>query len=68
MSNETIIINLDIDDDCNGGLPQQLPSVEQVFEMWNTNFDVLLKFSDNFDASKLAIFENDPILYVKTIQ
>lgn len=67
MAGNEIIINLDLDDDCNGGSPPQYPTPEQVFEMWDTYFEPLLKFSDNYTPSVLETFEQDPLNYVKTI-
>lgn len=66
MSSETIIINLDIDDDNGQTLPPQYPTPEQIFFLWDNYFEPLLKSSDNHNAQLLQEFENDILQYVKT--
>jgi hypothetical protein len=51
-----------------GGEVCKLPTVEQVFEIWETHFEQLLKFSPDFDPILLQKFEKNQIEYVKTIK
>jgi hypothetical protein len=44
----------------------ELPTIEQVFQIWDTYFEPLLKSSDNHNPELLAEFENDILQYVKT--
>ena len=46
--------------------PCLLPTPEQVLQIWYTNFESLLKCSDNHDPQKLQEFESDILNYIKS--
>ena len=50
----------------NNGDPN-FPTPEQMFNLWRTKFEPLLKCSDNLNRPLLAIFEADPLAYIKNL-
>ena len=47
--------------------PCLLPTHEQVLNLWDKHFKVLLKFSENHNAELLKQFESDTLKYIKDI-
>ena len=45
----------------------ELPTIEQLFETWNKDFDILLSVSENYNENKLKDFEKDPLKYIRNL-